>query len=45
MLVGSAAAVGKSDRGGAWVLLFVGQGVQHERNKVPNISSNRIEDS
>jgi hypothetical protein len=44
-LVGSAVTVGKSDRGGTWVLLFVGQGVQHERNNVPDISSNRIEDS
>jgi hypothetical protein len=39
------AAMGKSVRGGARVLLFVGQRVQHGRSIVPEIPSNRIEDS
>jgi hypothetical protein len=39
------AAMGKSVRGGARVLLFVGQRVQHGRSIVPDIPSNRIEDS
>jgi hypothetical protein len=39
------AAMGKSVHGGAWVLLFVGQRVQHGRSIVPEIPSNRIEDS
>jgi hypothetical protein len=37
--------MGRSVHGGAQVLLFVGQRVQHGQSIVPEIPSNRIEDS